>query len=198
MRCVYCDEIKRKGREMTREALLASIKKLDQESGPHSFVSLTGGEPLFYLPFLKPFLRDIKTLGFKTHLETSGILWEELEQVVEFCDVIAMDMKPASITRQSDYHMEHRRFLLAARSREVFVKMVVSEELDLAEFDSLIDLVARTAIKTPVILQAVSDRIGQEDPSGRLSFLMDLQRRALRCIPDVRIVPRLHKILNLP
>jgi organic radical activating enzyme len=198
MHCVYCDEIKKKGREMTRDAVISAVKKMDRETGPHSCVSLTGGEPLFYLPFLKPLLRDLKALGFRTYLETSGILWKELEDVVDLCDVIAMDMKPASMTGQRDYLMEHRHFLKIAKSREVFVKMVVSEALDLAEFEGLIEVVARTSAKTPVILQSLSDRMGQEAPSGRLTFLMELQRRALKVIPDVRVVPRLHKILNLP
>ncbi|MFA6600913.1 MAG: 7-carboxy-7-deazaguanine synthase QueE [Candidatus Omnitrophota bacterium] len=198
VRCSYCDEANKPAREMMREEVLTELVRLERGWGPHRFVSLTGGEPLYSLPFLLPLLDGLKALGYKNYLETSGILWEEMAQAISSCDAIAMDMKPASVTGLSDYRTEHRRFLAIAKAKEVFVKIAVSSDLVVAEFDSLIGIVADTAAQTPVILQAVSGRMDTAQDPQILAFMEGLQRRALRVLEDVRILPRLHCLWKLP
>ena len=51
--CEYCDELDKAGVDMDLDTVLKSVKKLEEESGPHSLISLTGGEPLMYQSFLK-------------------------------------------------------------------------------------------------------------------------------------------------
>ena len=171
--------------------------KLEKDGGPHSCVSLAGGEPLIYLAFLKPLIKKLKSRGFKIYLETSGILPRALEEVVEDCDVIAMDLKPASVTGERGFLEEHRQFLKIAQSRETFAKMVLSKQIDSVEFDELIELVRETAPATPVVLQPLSAEIeGHEDPE-LMKLLAGLQNRAGRVLENVRIVPRLHKILKI-
>ncbi|HLD50446.1 MAG TPA: 7-carboxy-7-deazaguanine synthase QueE [bacterium] len=195
--CQYCDELDKQGTEMSLEAVMETVLKLEKESGPHSFVSLTGGEPLIYLAFLKPLIKKLKSRGFKIYLETSGILPRALEEVVEDCDVIAMDLKPASVTGERGFLEEHRQFLKIAQSRETFAKMVLSKQIDSVEFDELIELVRETAPATPVVLQPLSAEIeGHEDPE-LMKLLAGLQNRAGRVLENVRIVPRLHKILKI-
>ena len=92
-----------------------------------------GGEPLLYVPFLKPLLMRLKAERFRTYLETNGILWKALEEVIGWCDCIAMDMKPASVTKESSFDEEHRQFLSVARGKECFIKMVLSKEIDVSE-----------------------------------------------------------------
>ena len=195
--CTYCDELEKIGVETSLEDVMTTVLKLEAEDGPHSFVSLTGGEPLIYLQFLKPLLARLKAEGFQTYLETSGILWQALQNVISDCDVIAMDLKPASVTGERNFYEEHREFLRLAKSKPVFAKMVASKAISVEEFDELIDVVREEAPEMPVILQPVSGTIeGHEDP-GLMKLLVELQRRAMREIPDVRIVPRLHKILKI-
>ena len=182
---------------MSQEDVLAAVSKLEKESGPHSFVSLTGGEPLLYLCFLKPLIKKLKARGFKIYLETSGILPRALEEIVNDCDVIAMDLKPASVTGERSFLEEHRQFLKIAQSRETFAKMVLSKQIDSKEFDELIEMVRETAPETPLILQPLSAEIeGHEDPE-LMKLLAGLQSRAGRALKKVRIVPRLHKILKI-
>lgn len=195
--CQYCDELDKVGVEMSLEAVMETVSKLEIESGPHSFVSLTGGEPLIYLSFVKPLIKRLKLQGFKIYLETSGILPRALEEVVSDCDVIAMDLKPASVTGERSFLEEHRQFLKIAQSRETFAKMVLSKQIEFREFDDLIALVREIAPATPVILQPLSAEIeGHEDPE-LMELLTGLQRRAGLVLKDVRIVPRLHKILKI-
>ena len=198
--CEYCDELGKPGRTYSLDEVLESVQRNEREEGPHAFVSLTGGEPLLYLNFLSPLLMRLKALNFRTYLETSGILWQALESVVGWCDVIAMDLKPASVTKERSFLVEHRRFLEIARSKETFIKMVLSSEIDIQEFQSLIKLVQDIAPQTPVILQPVSPlkggTEGHEDPE-LMQLLGELQRLAGCMIPDVRIMPRLHRILRI-
>lgn len=201
--CEYCDELDKPARAMKFEEVLKTILEIEKEEGPHAFVTLTGGEPLLYLNFLQPLLLRLKTEGFRTYLETNGILWQALEQVLGWCDVIAMDLKPASVTKERSFLEEHRRFLQSARVREVFIKIILSKEIDLREFQDLIRLVQETAPKTPVILQPVSPpRVGEGESEGHedlelMQLLGELERMARRMIPEVRILPRLHRILKI-
>ena len=149
--------------------------------------------------FLSPLLLRLKALRLRTYLETNGILWQALEEVIGWCDLIAMDLKPVSVTKEKSFLKEHRRFLEIARTKEVFIKIVLSKEIDIQEFQSLIRLVQDTAPKTPVILQPVSpagEGEGHEDLE-LMQLLGELQRMAARMIPDVRITPRLHRILKI-
>lgn len=199
--CEYCDELDKPARAISLEEVVKTILEVEKEEGPHAFVSLTGGEPLLYLSFLQPLLLRLKAEGFRTYLETNGILWQALERVLGWCDVIAMDLKPASVTKERSFLKEHRRFLQLASSKEVFIKMVLSKEIDLREFQDLIGLVQEIAPKTPVILQPVSP-LGLAEPEGHedselMELLVELQRMAGRMIPGVRILPRLHRILRI-
>lgn len=209
--CEYCDELDKPARTMSLEEVIKTILEIEKEEGPHTFVSLTGGEPLLYLNFLQPLLLRLKAEGFRTYLETNGILWQALASVIERCDVIAMDLKPASVTQERSFLEEHRQFLRLASQKEVFIKIVLSKEIDLREFQDLIQLVQEIAPQTPVILQPVSrprviagmfHPLAQVEPEGHedlelMQLLGELQRMAGQRIPDVRILPRLHRILKI-
>ncbi len=196
--CRYCDELDKPARAYSLDEVMHTARQVEKDEGPHSYVSLTGGEPLLYLNFLSPLLLRLKAEGFQTYLETSGILWRALESVIGWCDVIAMDLKPSSVTKEKSFEEEHRRFLEIAKSKEVFIKMVLSKEIDVCEFENLIRLVKEISSQTPVILQPVSG-IGQEghDDPELMHLLYELQRIASRMIPNVRITPRLHRILRV-
>lgn len=201
--CEYCDELGKPAESLSMDEVIETVQRVEKEDGPHRFVSLTGGEPLLYVNFLSPLLLRLKALNFRIYLETNGILRQALESVIGWCDVIAMDLKPASVTKERSFLAEHRRFLELARSKEVFIKLVLSEEIDIQEFQTLIKLVQDVASETPVILQPMSPvRASSGEPEGHedlelMQFLGELQRLAARMIPNVRIMPRLHRILKI-
>ncbi len=196
--CDYCDELDKKGTDYDLDSVMEEVHRLDNEEGPHAFVSLTGGEPLLYLVFLKPLMKCLKAEGFKIYLETSGILYRALEEVIGWCDVVAMDMKPASVTHEKNFDAEHRRFLEIAKAKEVFIKIVLSKEINLREFEEEIRIVKEVAPATPVILQPISRAEGEGHEDARLmQILTHLQRLASLWVSDVRIVPRFHKILKI-
>ncbi len=197
MHCTFCDEIHKIGTDWTFEKTLSEIRRLENEHGPHLHVSLTGGEPLLYLPFIKPLIQQLKSEGFAIYLETSGVLWKALEEVVQNCDVIAMDLKPASVTHDKNYLDEHRNFLKISPPQKIFLKMVVSKEINLDEYDAHIRLVADMAPHVTLFLQPLTSDVEGHDDSELMSLLNDLQKRGQKGLKDIRIGLRLHRILNM-
>ena len=112
--------------------------------------------------------------------------------------MVAMDLKPSSVTKERTFLEEHKRFLQIATLREVFIKMVVSKEIDVSEFRDLCALVREIDSNIPIILQPISgtDHEGHDDPE-LMRLLNELQRIASSFVSNARIVPRLHKILKI-
>ncbi len=197
--CDYCDELGKPGADLSVSQIIETIKNLEREEGPHAFVSLTGGEPLFYHPFLKALCPELKKNGFKLYLETNGILWKPFRELAKWFDVVAMDMKPASVTKEQNYFEEHKRFLEETSHIETFVKMVISKEIDILEFKNLCEIIQNVRSKTPLILQPISELASEgHDDSELMRLLGELQKIASHILSDVRIVPRLHKVLRIP
>ena len=195
--CEYCDELGKPGFDFDLDSTIESLKRLEEDYGPHPFVSLTGGEPLLYLPFLKPLLPRLKEIGFGVYLETNGILWKALEEVILWTDVIAMDVKPASVTKERSFIKEHEAFLKIAVQKETLIKMICSKEIDLNEFKELCSMIARIAPRVPLVLQPMSAEVEGHDDPELMRLLGELQTLGLGMLKDVRIVPRLHKILKI-
>ncbi len=197
MHCHYCDELEKMKEErftvVSQDELVKSVTQMEREKGPHHSVSLTGGEPLFYAPFLKGFMSTLKSKGVTTYLETNGTLPRELEQVIALTDVVAMDLKPASSTLDRDFTQMHREFLKIALQTEVFTKVVITPATKKEEVMACVDLVAATNAKIPFIFQPLSDPIGINAESLRL-IEKDFFAMAQERLHDVRVIPQMHKI----
>ena len=197
MHCGYCDELdKMKSGAfdvMPMDSLLESIAQFEKDKGPHHSVSLTGGEPLFYAPFLRTFLPELKSRGFTTYLETNGTLPGALASVIDFCDIIAMDIKPPSSTGDKDFWDEHEAFLKIASQKDVFVKVVVTPETKAEEIRLSAEITARSNPKSPFIFQPLSDPFGINSKSLELieTEFLSIARAHLE---DVRVIPQMHKI----
>lgn len=197
MSCSYCDETDKKSRDMSLVEVLKKVSKLEKKQGPHACVSLTGGEPLLYVDFLKPLCRALRKRGFRILLETSGILWRPLSKVSRDCDIIAMDLKLPCVTGQRDFLKEHRAFLAIAKQKNVYIKIVLSKNADIRDFGRHLCMVAAVAPEVPVFLQPLS-RPGAVYPDLLLlRHLVKLQQIGAKWLPDVRVGIQLHKVLNL-
>ena len=198
MHCSFCDEIHKVGKDWSLDDTLNEILRLEQAYGPHQHVSLTGGEPLLYLPFIQPLIQALREKGLKIYLETSGVLWKALDEVLENCDVIAMDLKPASVTHEKNYLEDHRQFLTTSKNKNVFLKMVVSKEISVDEYDTHVQMVAETASQVSLYLQPITTPQGEGHEDAELMKLIsDLQKRGQQWLSDIRIGVRLHRILNI-
>ncbi|OGX11861.1 MAG: hypothetical protein A2351_08530 [Omnitrophica bacterium RIFOXYB12_FULL_50_7] len=198
MACAYCDETGKKAKEMLLADILNEVTRLERKSGPHACVSLTGGEPLLYADFLKPLCVALQKRKFRILLETSGILWRQLSGVVGACDIIAMDLKLPSVTRQKEFLEEHRKFLKLAKRKETYIKVVISRNVEVCEFKQHLRMVAQVAPRTPVFLQPMSRREKVYPDPALMRLLDELQRTGAKQLSDVRVGVQLQKLMNIP
>jgi organic radical activating enzyme len=155
-------------------------------------ISLTGGEPLLHRPFLQEWLPSERKM-YRIYLETGGIHSAEMGALAGLIDVVSMDIKLPSATGQRAHWDEHRKFLTATEGTERFVKTVVSGSTVPEEILFAARLVAEQDRKVPFIIQPASGPL-----SPRAESLILFQDIALEILEDVRVIPQVHKMLQLP
>ncbi len=188
--CKYCDTKLNFFKEYTPEELFKELKSF--KDSYHSLV-FTGGEPLEQKDFLKEILKLSHAKGYKNYLETNGILYDELREVIELVDIVAMDLKLPSSTGQRQLWEAHRKFLEIAAEKEVFLKSVVclsTTEDDLRQAAILIN----ESNKSPVlVLQPNSFESGPAMEEKLQHFKNILIEEKIA----VCIIPQMHKIIGV-
>ena len=197
MHCAYCDEFDKMQpgayKDVDLEGLLGSVEGFERAEPGHHSVSLTGGEPLFYPHFLKSFLPELKRRGFSTYLETNGVLPGALVANLEHVDIVAMDIKPPSSTKDRPFWDSHRRFLEIASQKDVFVKVVITSETLLDEILRSIEIVRAVRPSIPFIFQPETEAFGISLKALR-KIREEFAGPASEALSDVRIIPQRHKI----
>ncbi len=155
---------------------------------PNKMVSLTGGEPLLQVEFLKEMLYLLRGEGYKVYLETNGTLPAELKELISKVDIISMDIKLHLFNDQKYIDLQ-QKFLEIALEKEVFIKIVIDREMSQYLLPA-VKMISKMAQQLPVFLQpeAQSDLTVPE--------LLRLQEEVVDLLPHVRIIPQLHKILD--
>ena len=180
-------EFKKLKNPVSKEQLLNVTLNLFQYDNYHS-ISLTGGEPLLHTDFLLDFLPDFRKNFPKTkvYLETNGTLFEELEKIIDYIDIISMDLKLKSSTGIDFPFEQHKKFIEIARdchvgtkvpprndNFEIFAKAVITSKISDEEIEELSDF-----IKIPLILQPV-DSVNKELLLSSQSIL-EIQEKFLK------------------
>jgi len=194
--CVWCDTPNSIGDkpahydEFSVEQLAEDINRLADNC--HS-VSLTGGEPMVQAGIIKDLLPLIKETSLKTYLETNGIYFEELKDLIEDLDIIAMDLKLPSSTKCQPFWKEHEEFLKVACQKDVFIKTVISSETSKEDILRSCELVSKFGKDILFILQPNYFDM----KNGVLLKCSQFQEICLKHLNDVRIVPQMHKFMKL-
>lgn len=198
LKCAYCDE-PRDGKvtEYTPLELLSEVKYIELSNGPHHSVSLTGGEPLVYSEFLKSFLKLLKKSGMTTYLETNGTLPRELDKVIDLVDIVAMDFKLPSSTKERAFWGEHLEFLRIASWKKVFAKVIVTEGTTKADIARAVELVKKIKGNIPFVIQPASP-VKKEDKVPTSDMLMKFVEIGLKHdVDNIRVIPQIHKKLGV-
>lgn len=177
------------------DELLVLLARLDQPRGVHHSVALTGGEPLLHAAFLRELMPRIRALGMKTYLETAGDLFHELELVLAATDIVAMDFKLPSVTKNGPAWGHHRKFLQRCVDAgvEVFAKAIVGADTDDEDVAESARILAETAPGTLFVLQPLTP-FGPAKKAPTARQLLHWQALAGRAIRHVRVIPQCHKM----
>jgi len=189
--CDFCDTKPNSFKEYEPQELFEELKEYH---GEYHSISFTGGEPLMQTNFLKEILFSTGCYGYKNYLETNGTLASELEQVIDYLDIVAMDLKlPSSTGHQGHFWQEHRNFLKVASRKQVFLKSVVcasTTEDDINESFSLIKECDPSAI---LVLQPNS----MEDFAALKKKLKSFKERCRKENVTSCIMPQMHKEMGI-
>lgn len=192
MHCAYCDTPSDGPvQEMTLRSVIDRISDLNKDD-VISTISLTGGEPLLYFNFLKFLIPPLREKRYRIYLDTNGILPDKIKEIIGLLDVVAMDIKLPSSTKDKPFWDEHREFLAISRLKEVFVKSVITSETSEGDLNRAVNLVESIDKNIPFILQPAS-AFKDFNAVPEISVLEKWQRAANSKLKDVRIIPQLHK-----
>ena len=196
LRCAFCDTPQPEAPEDS--SIRAVVDKIfDANKGKKAkAVTITGGEPLLHTQFLKVLLPVLREKGYKIHLDTNGTLPDKAKEIIGLVDIIAMDIKLPSSTKNRHFWEEHLEFLKAARAKEVFVKIVITDETHDADIEKAIELIETVDKNIPLILQPAS-AFGDFKGVPENAKLIAWQKKSLERLKDVRIMPQLHKIKGI-
>lgn len=182
---------------VSSEQLVELVGLLDKPTGLHHSISLTGGEPLLQVDFLKNFLPELKKkCGLPVYLETNGVLPDHLNEIIELVDIVALDIKLPSATGLSPYWKEHKKALEAAYLKEVFVKIVFTKESKVSEIIEASKMIAEVDDKILLILQPVSPH-GPIKHRPSIEEIFAFYSAAKRKLKNVRVIPQTHKIIGI-
>jgi organic radical activating enzyme len=190
LRCKFCDTRLSRFIEYEPQELFEELRLYEDDY--HS-VSFTGGEPLLQVDFLKEVLKLSCTDGYKNYLETNGTLVGELEKVIDYLDIVAMDLKLPSSTDMGMLWGMHRKFLKVASKKEVFLKVVIcqsTKEEDLIEALWLIKEVDKYVI---LVLQPNSF----EDYNQMREKLETFRYICEKADVTACIIPQVHKMMGI-
>ena len=162
--------------------------------GAHHSISITGGEPLFQHKFVREICMGLKAGGQTTFLETNGTLLRELEQVIDYVDIISMDIKLPSVTGAESLLPLHREFLKTARQRKAYVKTVVAQSTTDREILDVLEVIESIAPSVPLVIQPATPVGGVLAPKAEQLLLW--QEICLARLADVRVIPQCHKIMG--
>src|SRR5882672_10541666 len=170
LRCNYCDtpgSLTAEGhRRLTVGQVYDEVSKV-QKATLIKTVSVTGGEPLVYAGFLKEVFPLFKKDRLRIYLETAGVHPDGLSQVVDFCDVVSMDIKLPSATGHAFWD-RHEKFLEIA-GEKAFVKIVIEKKSRLDEVEQAAEILARHPRPPLLVLQPASPMPpAAEAPSDKL------------------------------
>ena len=188
LHCAYCDTDFRSDLKWYSTGELC--EEISKYKNIHS-ISLTGGEPLIAADFLQGLLNRVKN---KIYLETNGTLYNELQKIIDCVDIISADIKLPSATLMRDLFTEHEKFIDIAvkNGKEIFLKVVFDEKI--TEKEIIKTCLTAEKYKLLIILQPKMEGAALKLQS---EFINKIYYRFINKYKNVRLIPQVHKFLNV-
>lgn len=170
------------------------IKDYIQHQKYHS-ISVTGGEPLVQVGFLETLLPNLRNFGLFIYLDTNGTMADRLSRIINYIDIVALDIKLPSCSNINVDWNDVNNSLKIASKKDIFVKVVITNNVDISEVEKVAELVHGIGRKVDIVLQPVTPtNIGIAEPTSEMmTKLMSIcEMRGIK----THIIPQLHKLVG--
>jgi len=172
-------------------------------------VSVTGGEPLAWPEFVRGLKQRIGAR--RLHLETAGAHPRALARVLDSVDHVSLDLKlPADLAAPvpladageptpadaAQWRDVRRACLGLVRGRDACAKLIVAGGRAADDYAELLDDLQELAPDVPLVVQPVTPMAGIAAPESEI--LLEIAEGALERELEVRVVPQIHRTLELP
>jgi 7-carboxy-7-deazaguanine synthase len=162
-------------------------------------ISLTGGAPLLQAHFLRELLPVLCGEDYSIYLETAGDLPQQLKSIIEWIDIVAMDVKLSSVTHEANAFPAHWQFLKTCRDFDVdvFTKLVLSAETHEGELMEAVKGIKKAGGEDTLVVIQPMTKAARTDavPSGEQ--LLRWQDKVSTVLANVRVIPQTHKMLEM-
>lgn len=189
LHCDYCDTEFMSGTDFSPEKLYSKISENYDLATFHS-ISLTGGEPLISVEFLKDFLPLVQG-KIKIYLETNATLFDKLPIIKNYVDIISADIKLPSSTGKNTFEL-HRKFFEECDGVETFAKIVFDKNITSEEIEICANMGKDFGIELVLQPKMVGDKM-----SVGADFCNSILDKFTLIYPNVRLIPQVHKFLNV-
>ncbi len=188
LKCNYCDTEFSSNSDFEEYCPNELAEKVNEFKDVHS-VSLTGGEPLLSVDFLKEFLPLVNK---KIYLETNATLCDKLLEIRPFVDIISADIKLESATGIKDSYKFHDKFFEACKGLETFAKIVFNKNITDEEIEKCCKLGKKYQIALILQPEMIGDKM-----SVTSDFCAQILDKFLKNYENVRLIPQVHKFLDV-
>ena len=188
LKCNYCDTDFSSEDDYKEYDAVSLANVVNNSKNIHS-VSLTGGEPLLSVDFLKEFLPLINK---NVYLETNATLADKFLEVKRYIDIVSADIKLESTTGLKDTLKFHDKFFETCIGKETFAKIVFNDKISDDEILKSCNLAKKYNLE--LILQP-------EMNGNQFVFdtakCQDIFNKFLVNYENVRLIPQVHKFLDV-
>ena len=190
LNCNYCDTNfdAKDAVSYTADSLIKKIQNDYDLKRIHS-VSLTGGEPLLHSQFINEFVHFLHDI--KIYLETNATLTDELLKVKDKIDIISADIKLPSSTGKDTFVL-HDKFLTNCDGIYTFAKIVFDKNITEEEIKTCANLGKKHNIE--LVLQP---KMNGDKMTVNNDFCQNTLNKFLNIYTNVRLIPQVHKFLNV-
>lgn len=188
--CKFCDTRLSRFKEYEAQELIAELKRYN---GSFHSVSFTGGEPLLQKDFLKEALGLSHRAGYRNYLETNGTLPDEMAEVIDYVDIVAMDIKLPSSTGQEGLWDKHAEFLRIASRKEAVLKIVVCGSTQEEDFNRALKLIKEVNSHAVLVLQPNSFEYG----AMLAKKIEEYKEICLKENIAACIIPQMHRLIGV-
>ena len=189
LNCAYCDTDFNPSN--AKDYSVQDLIDLINRNGEIYTISLTGGEPLCSVDFLKEFLPELCKYGHKIYLETNATLPDALKSIIEYVDIISADIKLKSATGMNIREKVYDDFFNLAMHKDCFAKIVFNNKITDEEIDFCCSIAKK--YNFPLILQP---EMKGNYFSISSDFAKDVFDKFYSKYQNVRLIPQVHKFLN--